>query len=185
MLINSDSKDKMEIPVLQVEDLSINDLQVTSEGLDLNSEGDADIISTEIDNSVPVGSQSESAAEEDTQSESRAQSSICEVQLNSLVDQPSSIQPRPRLPDSYIPPIEIVKVALRKKGKKGLEILQQHFQRTWSLYLTNTGGQMEFQEVLPLLVSGPSMFFFTFRLCLLYTSPSPRDATLSRMPSSA
>ena len=24
-----------------------------------------------------------------------------------------------------------------------------------------------------------------FRLCLLYTSPSPRDATLSRMPSSA
>ena len=25
----------------------------------------------------------------------------------------------------------------------------------------------------------------TFRSCLLYTSPSPRDATLSRMPSSA
>ena len=25
----------------------------------------------------------------------------------------------------------------------------------------------------------------TFRICLLYTSPSPRDATLSRMPSSA
>ena len=25
----------------------------------------------------------------------------------------------------------------------------------------------------------------TFKLCLLYTSPSPRDATLSRMPSSA
>ena len=70
----------------------------------------------------------------------------------------------PRLPDSYVPPIEIVKVALRNKGKKGLEILQQHFQKTWSLYLTNTGGQMEFQEVLPLLVSGPSMFFFTFRL---------------------
>ena len=26
---------------------------------------------------------------------------------------------------------------------------------------------------------------FAFRICLLYTSPSPRDATLSRMPSSA
>ena len=25
----------------------------------------------------------------------------------------------------------------------------------------------------------------TFKRCLLYTSPSPRDATLSRMPSSA
>ena len=27
--------------------------------------------------------------------------------------------------------------------------------------------------------------FFTDKSCLLYTSPSPRDATLSRMPSSA
>ena len=27
--------------------------------------------------------------------------------------------------------------------------------------------------------------FIWFRACLLYTSPSPRDATLSRMPSSA
>ena len=27
--------------------------------------------------------------------------------------------------------------------------------------------------------------FVTFKTCLLYTSPSPRDATLSRMPSSA
>ena len=27
--------------------------------------------------------------------------------------------------------------------------------------------------------------FKLFRYCLLYTSPSPRDATLSRMPSSA
>ena len=28
-------------------------------------------------------------------------------------------------------------------------------------------------------------FKHKFRICLLYTSPSPRDATLSRMPSSA
>ena len=27
--------------------------------------------------------------------------------------------------------------------------------------------------------------FNNFQICLLYTSPSPRDATLSRMPSSA
>ena len=27
--------------------------------------------------------------------------------------------------------------------------------------------------------------FMIFGICLLYTSPSPRDATLSRMPSSA
>ena len=30
-----------------------------------------------------------------------------------------------------------------------------------------------------------AMVFQHFNLCLLYTSPSPRDATLSRMPSSA
>ena len=35
------------------------------------------------------------------------------------------------------------------------------------------------QEVLPSLPAG------SLWICLLYTSPSPRDATLSRMPSSA
>ena len=30
-----------------------------------------------------------------------------------------------------------------------------------------------------------SVAFDITRICLLYTSPSPRDATLSRMPSSA
>ena len=67
-----------------------------------------------------------------------------------------------QLSEPSIPPSEIRKQALRNKG--GLKALQQHFQKTWSLYLTNTGGQMEFQEVLPLVVSGPSLFFFTFRL---------------------
>ena len=65
-------------------------------------------------------------------------------------------------PVFHVPnPTDILKGALRSKG---LQALKQHFQKTWSLYLTNTGGQMEFQEVLPLLVSGPSVFFFTFRL---------------------
>ena len=31
----------------------------------------------------------------------------------------------------------------------------------------------------------PDKLFVMFGVCLLYTSPSPRDATLSRMPSSA
>ena len=33
--------------------------------------------------------------------------------------------------------------------------------------------------------AGPGNWSFGFYACLLYTSPSPRDATLSRMPSSA
>ena len=58
-------------------------------------------------------------------------------------------------------PIEIFKEAIMKKGLEGLRKLLTN---SWSLYLTNTGGQMEFQELLPLLVSGPSMFFITFQL---------------------
>ena len=42
------------------------------------------------------------------------------------------------------------------------------------LNVSDTGGQPMFHEVLPVFIR-----------CLLYTSPSPRDATLSRMPSSA
>ena len=34
-------------------------------------------------------------------------------------------------------------------------------------------------------IKDKSFFLLTPRICLLYTSPSPRDATLSRMPSSA
>ena len=58
-------------------------------------------------------------------------------------------------------PIEIFKEAIMKKGLEGIRKLLTN---SWSLYLTNTGGQMEFQELLPLLVSGPSMFFITFQL---------------------
>ena len=62
---------------------------------------------------------------------------------------------------SGVPPLDILKTAIKLKG---LQALQQHFEKTWSLYLSNTGGQMEFQEVLPLLVSGSCIFFYTFRL---------------------
>ena len=34
-------------------------------------------------------------------------------------------------------------------------------------------------------IGGGKVFFTILVTCLLYTSPSPRDATLSRMPSSA
>ena len=105
MLINSESQNKVEIPILQTED-------------------PVDTFNSEASSQKPSY-----------------------PQLRASV---------PQLPDSYVPPIEI--------RNKGYEALQQHFKTTWSLYLTNTGGQMEFQEFLPLLVSGPSMFFFTFRL---------------------
>ena len=58
-------------------------------------------------------------------------------------------------------PMEIFKEAIRNKDIEGLK---KCLANTQLLYLTNTGGQMEFQEVLPLLVSGPSIFFITFEL---------------------
>ena len=50
---------------------------------------------------------------------------------------------------------------IRNEGMTGI---RKHYEHTWSLYLTNTGGQREFQEILPLLISGPSVFFVTFPL---------------------
>ena len=145
MLINSESQNKVEIPILQTED------PVDT----FNSEAS----SSEASN-TKLGKSVDTLAI-DTELESERFEAELSLPDNPAVVQPSSIQHRCKLPDSYVPPIEILKKAVRNKG---YEALKQHFETTWSLYLTNTGGQMEFQEVLPLLVSGPSMFFFTFRL---------------------
>ena len=142
MLINSESQDKVEIPILQPEDT-------------LNSEASfPEALNTDL-------GKSKQTLVVDSESEDEWFEAESNLPDNLAVVQPFSIQDCPQLPDSYVPPIEILKKAVRNKG---YEALKQHFESTWSLYLTNTGGQMEFQEVLPLLVSGPSMFFFTFRL---------------------
>ena len=61
-------------------------------------------------------------------------SNITEVQPKLESNPTLAVKPhvssRPRLPDSYIPPLEIFKVALRNKGYDGLEMLQQHFRKT-------------------------------------------------------
>ena len=67
---------------------------------------------------------------------------------------------------SSIPKIDStpLKILTQVIENKGLDALQKYFETSWSLYLSNTGGQIEFQEILPLLVSGPCVFFYTFRL---------------------
>ena len=54
--------------------------------------------------------------------------------------------------------------------KYGFETFKNYFQKTFSLYLRDTGGQVEFQEMLPLLISGPSIFFFVFQVDLDFQS---------------
>ena len=58
-------------------------------------------------------------------------------------------------------PLEIFKRAVKLRR---MDALREHLESSWSLYLTNTGGQLEFQELLPFLVCGPSVFFITFPL---------------------
>ena len=60
-----------------------------------------------------------------------------------------------------VEPVDIFKQAIKLRG---MDALREHLESSWSLYLTNTGGQIEFQEHLPLLVCGPSIFFVTFPL---------------------
>ena len=64
----------------------------------------------------------------------------------------------------YTPDVEPVDIFKRAVKLRGMDALREHLETSWSLYLTNTGGQIEFQEHLPLLVCGPSIFFVTFPL---------------------
>ena len=155
MVINSESQNQVIIP-----DISVSKESAEYSGAEVcpDSESENPTINSD-DNNIILDSDSDE---------------FFDAQQN-LPDNPASlpqhsktvtctVERSPALPKSYVSAIEIVKIALRKKGKKGIDILQKYFLKAWSLYLTNTGGQMEFQEVLPLLVSGPSIFFSTFRL---------------------
>ena len=50
--------------------------------------------------------------------------------------------------------------------------------------IVKTAGAIN-EEVATVWANGQRVANNTIHICLLYTSPSPRDATLSRMPSSA
>ena len=64
----------------------------------------------------------------------------------------------------YTPDVEPVDILKQAVKVRGMDALREHLESSWSLYLTNTGGQIEFQEHLPFLVCGPSIFFVTFPL---------------------
>ena len=62
---------------------------------------------------------------------------------------------------SDVAPVDVFKKAVKLRR---MDALRERLESSWSLYLTNTGGQIEFQEHLPLLVCGPSIIFVTFPL---------------------
>ena len=61
-------------------------------------------------------------------------------------------------------PTEMVCRAIKKFG--GYKKFKHFLKKGFSLYLRDMGGQVEFQEMMPLLVFGPSIVFFVFRLDL-------------------
>ena len=71
---------------------------------------------------------------------------------------------QPRLPEERDTkhPLEVFGDAFQKKWYKLKDLVDDH----WTVYITDTGGQPEFQELLPILVCGPSVFFLVFRLDL-------------------
>ena len=62
---------------------------------------------------------------------------------------------------------EVILVVVDKCG--GIECSRKSFKGA-SLYLRDTGGQVEFQEMISLLIFGPSIFLFVFRADLSFQS---------------
>ena len=52
-------------------------------------------------------------------------------------------------------------------------------------YINRVLDDMDIKDMMAILYDYMDVEFDKYTVCLLYTSPSPRDATLSRMPSSA
>ena len=65
-----------------------------------------------------------------------------------------------RIP-GYQVPLEIFQKALRSKEWASAE---EFLKQSLNLYFTDVGGQPEFQEVLPAIIAGPSVFFIVFKL---------------------
>ena len=98
----------------------------------------------------------------------------------------------------YIDPMKIKKVRQKIDNKKNMDSLQRQAMKGTALeyeygtfvdyYLYNPKGFYKGGVLGPIgdmsLSQGVKMAIDSIT-CLLYTSPSPRDATLSRMPSSA
>ena len=80
-------------------------------------------------------------------------------------DESGSISPVPTTPTTkprVLPTAKIVRRAIKKFG--GYKKFKRFLKKSISLYLRDTGGQVAFQEMMPLLISGPSIVFFVFRL---------------------
>ena len=106
--------------------------------------------------------------------------------VNTVVDGEASVAPRRYFTVPGIDPFEQVEWEVRHAhipGKDGPAFEQKdvEFPKFWSQTATNIVAQKYFRGPL----GSPQRERSVRQICLLYTSPSPRDRTRSRMPSSA
>ena len=57
--------------------------------------------------------------------------------------------------------------------------------KSGSTYIVESTDPAEIKQVVDLIEDEPNDVHYEYIVCLLYTSPSPRDLSTSRMPSSA
>ena len=83
--------------------------------------------------------------------------------------------------------IKIDKLLVLKAFYLGYEIRENHFNEAEALKMVNRA--IDYYESQNRTFSKSELkrklFYLLIKCCLLYTSPSPRDGLLSRMPSSA
>ena len=81
---------------------------------------------------------------------------------------------------------DLLLLDLALPGKSGFEILEElrNARPTQPIIVLTAKGD-EFDRVTGLRLGADDYVVKPFSICLLYTSPSPRDRTRSRMPSSA
>ena len=77
----------------------------------------------------------------------------------------------------------------RIERETGIDIRKQHVTDKVALdlmdWLSQTADDPDWSQIAHQFVNQETSFFRSHSVCLLYTSPSPRDGLLSRMPSSA
>ena len=148
---------------------------------------------------ITEGKSKESKSKEGQNKEERSEEATLQsVSRNDVRPMPSEFQPpKQKSPPSEVSNKEITQkeipdlqmsmlfsskkkavaaVTLSKKSvlsiieEYGYDTFKNYLQKTFSLYLRDTGGHVEFQEMLPLLISGPSIFIFVFRIDLDFQS---------------
>ena len=85
---------------------------------------------------------------------------------NQITDTPANVLDSSEHTTSKSQPLQFSRIDFFRDvlNKKGLSGLKQHIDNPWTLYLTDSGGQPEFQELLPALAVGPCVFFVVFPL---------------------